>query len=66
MYIQTLQDAFNAKMSMILTFRKKGGFKVASGYYSEKAMKDELKFDKNLVMQLDLAESGCPICNVRM
>ena len=42
------EDTFNAKMSIIISSKKQNKLSVESGFYSEKAMKDDLGFARPL------------------
>ena len=47
-----MQEAFNCQMELIISAKKEGKLEVQSGYYSEAAMRTELKFSKMLVLHL--------------
>ena len=44
-----MQDAFNAQMELIISAKEEGKLEVQSGFYTEAAMKSELKFSKQLI-----------------
>ena len=44
------QDSFNQKMELVIRNIKEGKVVIDSGYYTEAAMKSELKFDKQLAI----------------
>ena len=48
--IESSQDSFNQKMEIVIRNIKEGKVVIDSGYYTEAAMKTELKFDKQLPM----------------
>lgn len=51
MHAETSQDSFNQRMEIVIRNIKEGRVTIDSGWYSEQAMRTELKFDKKLGMQ---------------